>query len=236
MVLNNSNANGIGGMLAIIDASGTAGGDVVGPTTTGVTLTETAPNSGLYTVTASVSDVATGNAAIQAAEVRADAAPVGPFAMSASDAAFDTATEAVTSTTGQIDTTTWAAGTHTVFVRGRDALGNWGPYASATVAIDRTGPTISALTLNPNPSSGSVDVVLSGTASDVATGNGNVVAAEYWLGRSGRERLRNADDPQQHLPDREPQRDDPCHRSRAASSPSTPGCRRQLGSRTPRST
>ena len=184
MALNNSNANGIGGMLAIIDAAGIAGGDVVGPTTSGVAVTETAPNSGLYTVTASVSDVATGNAAIQGAEVRADAAPVGPFAMSATDSAFDTATEAVTSSAGQIDTTTWAAGTHTVFVRGRDALGNWGPYASATIAIDRTGPTTSALTLTPNPSSGS-SIALSGTASDVATGNGNVVAAEYWLGAPG---------------------------------------------------
>jgi len=185
MALNNSNANGIGGMLAIIDAGGTAGGDVVGPTTTGVTLTETAPGSGLYTVTATVSDAPTGNAAIQAAEVRADAAPAGPFAMTASDSTFDSATEAVTSATGQIDTTTWAAGTHTVFVRGQDANGNWGPYASATIAIDRTGPTTSALSLNPNPSSGSVSVALSGTASDVATGNGNVVDAEYWLGAQG---------------------------------------------------
>jgi hypothetical protein len=185
MALNNSNANGIGGMLAIIDASGTAGGDAVGPTTTGVTLTETAPGSGLYTVTASVSDVATGNAAIQAAEVRGDAAPAGPFAMAASDAAFDSATEAVASSAGQIDTTTWTAGTHTVFVRGRDAIGNWGPYATATIAIDRTGPTTSALTLAPNPSSGSVNVTLSGTASDAASGNGNVVAAEYWIGVPG---------------------------------------------------
>jgi hypothetical protein len=185
LALNNSSASGIGGMLAIIDASGTAGGDVVGPATTGVTLTETAPGSGLYTVTASVSDAATGGANVAAAEVRADAAPAGPFAMSASDSSFDSPTEAVTSTAGQIDTTGWAAGTHTVFVRGRDALGNWGPYASATIAIDRTGPTTSALTLNPNPSSGSVPVALSGTASDVATGNGNVVAAEYWLGAPG---------------------------------------------------
>lgn len=185
LALNNSSASGIGGMLAIIDASGTVGGDAVGPTTTGVTLTETAPSSGLYTVTASVSDVATGNAVIQAAEVQADAAPAGPFAMTPSDSNFDSPTEAVTSNAGQIDTTGWAAGTHAIFVRGQDANGNWGPFASATIAIDRAGPTTSALTLNPNPSSGLVSVALSGTASDVATGNGNVIDAEYWLGAPG---------------------------------------------------
>jgi FtsP/CotA-like multicopper oxidase with cupredoxin domain len=185
LALNNSNASGIGGMLAMIDAGGSAGGDAVGPTTTGVTLTETAPGSGLYTVGANVSDAATGNATIQEAEVRADAAPAGPFAMGALDSAFDSPTEAVTSAAGQIDTTAWASGSHTIFVRGRDAVGNWGPYTSATIAIDRTGPVTSALTLTPNPSSGSVSVALSGTASDVATGNGNVVDAEYWLGAPG---------------------------------------------------
>ena len=75
-----------------------------------------------------------------------------------------------------------SSGSHTVYVRGQDALGNWGALGSTTFAIDTTGPTTSALTLNPNPSNGSVSVALGGTASDAATGNANVTAAEYFIG------------------------------------------------------
>jgi FtsP/CotA-like multicopper oxidase with cupredoxin domain len=185
LALNNSSASGIGGMLAIIDASGTAGGDVVGPATTGVTLTETAPGSGLYTVTASVSDASSGGANVAAAEYRIDGTGATPTAMSATDLAFDSTTEAVTSATGAIDASAWSSGTHAVYVRGQDALGNWGANVSATIVIDRTGPTTSGLTLNPNPSSGSVPVALAGTASDAATGNNNIVDAEYWIGAPG---------------------------------------------------
>ena len=185
LALNNSSASGIGGMLAIIDASGTAGDDVVGPTTSGVSVTETAPGSGLYTVTASVSDAATGNGVIAEAEYRIDSAAAAPTAMSTTDAAFDTPTEAVTSGTGAIDTTGWTSGAHPVYVRGRDALGNWGANVSATIVIDRTGPTTSAVTLTPNPTGPTTSVALAATGSDVASGNNNVVDAEYFLGAPG---------------------------------------------------
>jgi hypothetical protein len=105
--------------------------------------------------------------------------------MAATDGSFDSADEDITSATGQIDTTGWTSGTHLVYVRSQDALGNWGPMVSSTFVIDRVGPTTSALTLTPNPSNGSVGVVLSGTASDAATGNQNVTAAEYFLGAPG---------------------------------------------------
>ena len=185
LALNNSNASGIGGMLAIIDAAGTAGGDVVGPTASGVSVTETAPGSGLYTVSASVSDAATGNAAIAGAEYRIDSAAAAPTAMTAADAAFDSPTEAVTSATGAIDTTGWSSGSHPIYVRGRDALGNWGANVSATIVIDRAGPTTSALTLTPNPTGPSTSVALAATGSDVASGNNNVVDAEYFIGAPG---------------------------------------------------
>ena len=176
MTLNNSSAAGIGGMLAFIEASGTTGVDTSGPLASGLTLTETPAGSGLYTLTATVSDASTGNANVAAAEYKTDAATT---AMSASDGTFDSSTEGVTSATGAIDTTGWPAGTHTVYVRGQDALGNWGPFASTSIFVDRTGPTTSGLALVPNPSNGSVSVALTGTASDAATGNSNVTAAEY---------------------------------------------------------
>lgn len=46
---------------------------------------------------------------------------------------------------------------------------------------DTTGPVTSGLTLTPNPSNGSGPVALSATGNDTATGNSNVVAAEYTI-------------------------------------------------------
>jgi hypothetical protein len=184
MLLNNSTGTGTGGMLALVEASGTpSGSDTTGPLTSGVTLS--AAGAGLYTLTATEDDTTTGGATIGAAEYRIDSTSNPPAAMSATDLAFDEVTEAVTTATGAIDTTGWTSGSHTVFVRGQDALGNWGSFASATISLDTAGPAVSALTLTPNPSNGSVAVALAGTASDVATGNGNVTQAEYFLGAAG---------------------------------------------------
>jgi FtsP/CotA-like multicopper oxidase with cupredoxin domain len=192
LTLNNSSANGIGGMLAFIEASGTAGADTVGPLTSGVTL---ALASGA--LTASVSDATTGNANVTAAEYYIDTTAGTGTAMSG---AFGSPTVSVSATIPASIIDALPSGTHTVYVRGQDSLGNWGALSSATFSIDKTGPTTSALVLNPNPSDGSVDVALSGTASDAATGNGNVVAAEYFIGTpsadgSGTTMTRNATAP-----------------------------------------
>ena len=185
LALNNSSASGIGGMLAIIDASGTAGGDVVGPATTGVTLTETAPGSGPVHGDRERQRCRDRQRRRSRRPSSADALPPGRprcrrvrFELRLADRGRDVVCRA-------IDTTGWAPAPIRSLCAAGMPIGNWGPYASATIAIDRTGPTTSALTLNPNPSSGSVSVALSGTASDVATGNGNIVAAEYWLGAPG---------------------------------------------------
>jgi hypothetical protein len=186
LALGNGAANGIGGMLMFIDAGPAgSGSDTVGPTTSSLSLVETAPGSGMYTVTAHQSDAATGGANVVAAEYRIDSS-VGPsIALSATDGAFDEPDEDVTSGLGQVDTTGWTSGTHTIYVRGQDAIGNWGPNVSATILVDHTGPSTSALTLTPNPSNGSVSIALAGSATDAAAGNGNVVAAEYFLGPTG---------------------------------------------------
>ncbi|MCJ7710826.1 MAG: hypothetical protein MUQ32_08335, partial [Chloroflexi bacterium] len=181
MTFNNSNstAAGLGGMLALIDASGTAGGDTVGPITSGVTL-----DLGTGALAASVSDVATGNANVAAAEYFIDATGATGTG-TAMSGTFGSPTVAVSATIPPAILAGLTSGSHTVFVRGQDSLGNWGVFSSTILSIDTTGPTTSALVLNPNPSNGSVSVALSGTASDVATGGGNVVAAEYFIGAPG---------------------------------------------------
>jgi len=183
MLLNNNNVNigsvyGIGGMLALVDAAGVAPGtDTAGPVTSGVTLTPAGTD--LYTLTATTDDTTTGATAIAAAQYRVDSGALQ--GMVASDGAFDETVEAVT-LAGPIDTSTWSSGTHTVYVRGQDAAGNWGAFSSTAISLDKLGPTVSDLTLSPASPSG---IALAGTASDVATGNSNIMEAEYFVGATG---------------------------------------------------
>ena len=66
-------------------------------------------------------------------------------------------------------------------MRGQDANGNWGPFASTVLNLDKTGPATTGLSLAPNPSDGTVSVNLSATGNDTATGGSNVTTAEYWV-------------------------------------------------------
>ena len=50
---------------------------------------------------------------------------------------------------------------------------------------DIIGPATTAVTLSPNPTNGQVDVALSASVSDVASGNANVTRAEYFIDTPG---------------------------------------------------
>jgi len=178
LLLNNNGGQPFGGMLAFIDAaaSGTTPTDTTGPVTSNVTL-----DTGTGALAASVTDQATGGSGVAAAEYFIDT--TGPngtgtaMVGTPADPATVTATIAI------------STGSHTVYVHGKDGAGtgNWGAFASVPygTAVDTTGPTTSALVLSPNPSNGLVSVALSATASDTATGNINVTAAEYFVGGVG---------------------------------------------------
>jgi hypothetical protein len=80
-------------------------------------------------------------------------------------------------------------GQHLIYVHGKDAAGNWGPYASVALIIDKTGPNITGASVSPNPTAGATTVTLSATATDPAnTGTpanapaSNVIAAEWFVG------------------------------------------------------
>ncbi|KPV48787.1 hypothetical protein SE17_36185, partial [Kouleothrix aurantiaca] len=78
-----------------------------------------------------------------------------------------------------------ASGNHTLYVRGKDTAGNWGPATSITLVIDKIGPTISGnVTLTPSATNNTA-VAISATASDAANGNINIVAAEYFIDTAG---------------------------------------------------
>ncbi|MEP7294956.1 MAG: Ig-like domain-containing protein, partial [Burkholderiales bacterium] len=72
-------------------------------------------------------------------------------------------------------------GNHAIYVRSRDAAGNWSAgTVNTTMTIDRTPPTISVATLSPSTIAvGTASVTLNVTASD-GTGSG-VVARQYWI-------------------------------------------------------
>jgi hypothetical protein len=76
-------------------------------------------------------------------------------------------------------------GQHAVYAHGLDAAGNWGAVGSAIITIDRgtadtAGPNITAMTVSPNPTGGSMWATLTGNASDPGALS-NVAAAEYFV-------------------------------------------------------
>ena len=80
-------------------------------------------------------------------------------------------------------------GPHLIYMHAQDTLGNWGQYVTATLKVDKTGPTAS-VGADPNPTGGLIGVnatqfVMRVTASindPVAAGvNSNVVRAELFI-------------------------------------------------------
>lgn len=166
--LHNSTLAGTGGMLTFVAVTGAGGGtDTTGPATTGVAWAA-------GTLTATVSDVATGNATVSAAEYHLDSIAAAPVAMAAVMAPFDAPTEAVTAAVPI------PSGQHVLYVRGRDSLGSWGTFSSVLVmGADDQGPTTSAVALDPGATNGSVAVAVSATGNDSASGNSAVTGGEW---------------------------------------------------------
>ena len=122
---------------------------------------------------------------VSAAEGFIDTSPaitVRGFPFVPSDGAFNSATE---TGYGDIPLTTINAlstGNHTIYVRGKDAVGNWGATSSTILVIDRTPPTIVSINRvdsNPAPN-GSVNFLV--TFSESVNG---VVASNFTIVRTG---------------------------------------------------
>ncbi len=81
-----------------------------------------------------------------------------------------------------------SSGNHTIYVRGRDALGNWGspnattgawPSAATVVlVIDKTAPTLTSITLIANTIAFGTNTSMTMVAADVGT---SVVGGQYWF-------------------------------------------------------
>jgi carboxypeptidase T len=117
-----------------------------GPSSRNVTVSaSTVAAGGSVTLNATADDNALGNASgsfgrparqnINRAEYCVDVAPWAgctPIAMAAVDGNLNSATEAVRAT---VNTTGWAPGKHTIYVRSRDTSNYWGPYSAVFLTV-----------------------------------------------------------------------------------------------------
>ena len=159
--------------------------DKAPPTVSGLTLTPAASNNTAVAVSATGNDTATGNSNIAGGEYFIDTAGTAGTgtAMTASSASPNTSITAniPAATIGAL-----TAGNHTVYVRAKDAAGNWSTTISATLLIDRTPPTFSGITLTPNfiaPGTATVQMNVNGSTDPLVSGLASgVVGGEYWFG------------------------------------------------------
>jgi hypothetical protein len=173
--LHNSNTPGSGGMLTFIDVTGSGATtpDTSGPATTNVAWDETT-----QTLSAHVSDAATGGSTVQAAEAYVNDIGGTPYPMSGTFGGDPV--DVSLSSTGLTDAL--ALGENIVYVRGQDGSGNWGPFSTVLVmGADGTGPTTSGVAVTPAQTNGSVDVTVSATGNDTASGNSDIAGAQWSL-------------------------------------------------------
>jgi hypothetical protein len=70
-------------------------------------------------------------------------------------------------------------GTHTLYVHAQDGARNWnGTFATVTLTIDKTGPSVSGVSVSPDPTQGAANVSLTATATDAYSA---VTGAEWWI-------------------------------------------------------
>ncbi|MBC7237752.1 MAG: multicopper oxidase domain-containing protein, partial [Chloroflexi bacterium] len=122
--------------------------DKLGPEVYGVTLKPNPTNGSVdVALSATADDRANGDSNVVAAEYRLDGGPWQPAALNMANSPFVAAS-------GLFDAATIASlaeGQHLVEVRAQDDLGNWSFLpGQAMLQVDKTGPNVSNVTLNPN--------------------------------------------------------------------------------------
>ncbi len=166
--------------------------DKAGPTATSLSAAPT-PNNGtlpfnastpavrvMATLTDPPSATGLGNPVSKAElfldTVGADGAGIG---MKASDGVFNAASEGGYADIPLATVRAMSNGNHTLHVHARDAAGNWGPIATTTLLVDKTGPSVTGVAATPNPTQGAGPVTLTGSATDTLSA---VTAAEWFVG------------------------------------------------------
>jgi FtsP/CotA-like multicopper oxidase with cupredoxin domain len=143
-------------------------------------------NPGYLLVSAQLTDRDAGGA-VQSALVGAEAFldpkvanPVGGTGLQlmAVDGVINGTTEAVYGLIPLSQVKALTDGTHHVYVRGKDAAGNWGSLFAVNLLVDKTAPVLGALVATPNPTAGAPALNLSAPLTELNT----LQAAEFWFG------------------------------------------------------
>jgi len=145
--------------------------------------------AGSIDLSATATDVNTGNTLITGAEFRVVApSSAGTAAsMQPGDGLLDSSSEQVT---GTMSLAGWPVGAYIVDFRARDLSGRWGPEQRVSLQVtdasaDQEGPVIRSLDVNPNPTNGAMRVTLAGKADDSSTGGARTTLLEYFLTAPG---------------------------------------------------
>ncbi len=118
--------------------------------------------------------------------IRTPPTTVRGFPFVPSDGVWNGATETGYGDIPLADINVLSVGNHTIYVRGKDAVGNWGAMASVTILIDKTAPTFTGISLSStviNAASGPDITLTVNGANDpsVAGLASGVSGGEYWF-------------------------------------------------------
>ncbi len=162
--------------------------DMTGPATGGMTTSPSGLQNGSaqVRVDATITDT---NVKVVTAELFVDTigADGTGLAMMSLDGTFNQLSEAVYAFIPQSQINALSDGSHTVFVHGKDAAGNWGAFSSLALEVDKTRPAITGVDATPNPTndtlSNNTAFTLSATAGDpLPASSSDVVYAEWFRG------------------------------------------------------
>ncbi len=179
--------SGFGGMLTFLMAGTPTPPpppppDSIGPTTLNVSLPGSAVNGTMSAgLSASISDVNSGGSNVVAAEYFIDSAGANGTGISMSGSFGTPGPISVTATISAGTIAGLSTGNHIIYVHGLDSASNWGLFNQGALHVDNTAPNVTSPSVSPSQTNGSVNVSLSATADDTATGNSNIGAAEYWI-------------------------------------------------------
>lgn len=161
------------------------GPDVLGPLVSdAMVMPELTAGMMGVTLTATLSELTTGNANVVAAEYFTDTVGApgsgAPFTVGAPAPTVDVAAFIPPEALADLMT-----GMHTFYLRGQDSLGNWGPLGAASFELVMAGPMITGMELIPSPTNGTRNVRVQATGDARPSGSANVVAAEYFVDTAG---------------------------------------------------
>ncbi len=137
--------------------------DTFGPLTKSLTVTPNPTNGGrAIAINATGDETTTGGSTVTHGRVSIDGSAYTDVYLSNTPLPLTTTPDPVAAVDTVIPANVvsglnLAEGTHTVSVESRDALGNWGPPATATLYVDTTGPTGSNVSVTPTNGSTGVN-------------------------------------------------------------------------------